>query len=92
MKQRLTLELDESVRRRLKAAAKQRGISMRHYCQAAIEKQLARDEAPEPPVPPFGHEALDRIEALRDEVFSGETLSGDSVDFIRQARATRSDI
>jgi hypothetical protein len=42
---RLTLDLVPLLRRRLKAVAPLKGISMRKYCVAAIEKQLAQDEA-----------------------------------------------
>ena len=44
-KKRLTLDLDPPVQQRLKAVAALKGISMRRYCQAAIDKELARDEA-----------------------------------------------
>ncbi len=46
-KKRLTLDLDTPLQRRLKAAAAQRGVSMREYCQTAFEKKLAEDEAAE---------------------------------------------
>ena len=38
---------------------------------------------------PFGHEALDRLDALREEIFGDRVLPGDSVDFIREAREAR---
>ena len=91
-KKRLELDLDASLQRRLRAMAKLKGVSVRGYCQAAIERELARDEAQELADLPFGHEALDRLAALRAETFKSETLSGDSVDLIRHARATRADL
>ena len=36
-KKRLTLDLDPTFQRRLKAIAALKGVSMRGYCQAAIE-------------------------------------------------------
>ena len=46
-KKRVTLDLDAALQRRLKAAAAQRGVSIREYCQTAFEKKLAEDEAAE---------------------------------------------
>lgn len=37
---------------------------------------------------PFG-EAIDRLEALQDELFGETTFTGDSVEFIREARDER---
>ena len=39
-KERLTLDLDPPVQRRLKAVAALKGISMRRYCLAALERAL----------------------------------------------------
>lgn len=88
-KKRLTLDLDPPVQRRLKVAAALRGISMGRYCLTAIDKELARDEATGVPILPFGHEAMDRFAALRAELFGDRVLPGDSVDFIREARESR---
>ena len=44
-KKRLTLDLDPTFQRRLKAIAALKGVSMRGYCQAAIGRELTRDEA-----------------------------------------------
>ena len=62
---------------------------MRQYCQTAIEKELTKDEAQGLPALPFGEEALDRLEALQSKIFRGRTLSGDSAELIREARAGR---
>ena len=63
---------------------------MRQYCQTAIDKEFARDEAQTAESLPFGREALDRLHALRTEVIGDRVLSGDSVEFIRQALEARS--
>ena len=86
----LTLDMDPPVQRRLKVIAALKGISMRQYCQTAIDKDLAKDEAAGVLDLPFGHEALDRLDALREEIFGDKILSGDSVEFIREARESRS--
>ena len=44
-KKRLTLDLDPAFQRRLKAIAALKGVSMRGYCQAAIDRELTKDEA-----------------------------------------------
>ena len=88
-KKRLTLDLDPALRRRLKAVAALKGISMRQYCQTAIDKELVRDEAAGVPILPFGREAVDRFVALQEETFNGQPLPGDSAEFIREARESR---
>ena len=89
-KKRLTLDMDPPVQRRLKVMAALKGISMRQYCQTAIDKELAQDEAAGVLDLPFGHEALDRLDALRGEVLGNKVLPGDSAEFIREARESRS--
>lgn len=84
-KKRLALDLDLPIQRRLKVIAALKGVSMRRYCQAAIDKELARDEAQGLTDLPFGHEALNRLADLQREVFGGEMLSGDSANFIRES-------
>lgn len=86
-KKRLTLDLEPTFQRRLKALAALKGISMRRYCLTAIEGELAKDEAQGATSLPFGEEVLDRLAALQAEVFKGRTLPGDSAELIREARA-----
>ena len=88
-KKRLTLDLDPPLQRRLKVIAALKGISMRQYCQAAIEKELAKDQAVGITALPSGDEALDRLASMQAEVFQGRQLSGDSADLLREARASR---
>ena len=89
-RKRLTLDLDPPVQRRLKAVAAIKGISMRQYCLTAIGRELAKDEAVGVTSLPFGHEALDRLDTLREEIFGDKILPGSSVDFIHKARESRS--
>ncbi len=44
-KKRITLDLDAALHRLLKETAAQKGVSMREFCEAAFERQLAEDEA-----------------------------------------------
>ena len=86
-KKRLTLDLDPELQRRLKSVAALKGVSMRQYCQTAIEKELSKEEASEVVNPPFD---ISKLVALREEIFKGRTLPGDSTEFIREARQSSS--
>ena len=86
-KKRLTLDLDPPVQRRLKAVAALKGISMRRYCLAAIDKELARDEANGAFAGSFNIESL---VALQEEAFGDEVLPVDGAELIREARESRS--
>ena len=86
-KKRLTLNLDPPVQRRLKAVAALKGISMRRYCQAAIDKELARDEANGAFAGSFN---IERLVALQEEAFGDTALPGDGAESIREARESRS--
>lgn len=86
-KKRLTLDLDPPVQRRLKAVAALKGISMRRYCQAAIDKELARDEANGAFAGSFNIESL---VALQEEAFGDKVLPADGAELIREARESRS--
>ena len=88
-KKRLTLDLDPTFQRRLKAIAALKGVSMRRYCQAAIDRELTRDEA-------NGMAGLlsdkpdhELFAELRQEIFGGKPLPGSSADLIREAREIR---
>ena len=43
-KERLTLGVDAETKRRVKAAALQKGVTVTDYCRAAIDKELALEE------------------------------------------------
>lgn len=88
-RKRLTIDLDPPVQRRLKVIAALKGVSMRQYCQAAIERELARDEAEDTVTLPFGEEALDRLATLQAEIFQGRKVPGDTTELIREARQER---
>ncbi len=89
-KKRLTLDLESSLQRRVKVIAALHGISMRQYCQAAIEKELDKDEQTMGEATPFGEAALARLAALQSRVFQGRKLPSDSGELIRETRARRS--
>ena len=88
-KKRLTLDLDAPLQRRLKAVAALKGVSMRQYCQSAIEKQLAQEKSNDRQKSSSPDEAFERLVALREEIFGDRVLPGSSVDLIREAREIR---
>ena len=89
MKKRLTLDLAPGFQRRLKVMAALKGISMREYCQTAIDRELTKDESNGAGGPPLSRFFFGRLEASRDELLGNRTFRGDSVAFIREAREIR---
>ena len=90
-KKRLTLDLDPAFQRRLKVIAALKGVSMRRYCQTAIDRELTKDEAEGVSGRRFDRQSFERVVAHREELFGGRPLPGDSVDLIREAREFRDD-
>ena len=88
-RKRLTIDLEAPLQRRLKAVAALKGVSMRQYCQSAIEKQLAQEESSDEANSHSPDEAFERLVALRQEIFGDRVLSTNSVDIIREAREMR---
>ena len=88
-KKRLTLDFDPDFQRRLKVIAALKGVSMRGYCQTAIDKELTKDEVESISGQGFDRQSFERVVARREELFSGRPLPGDSVDLIREAREIR---
>ena len=80
----ITLDLDPDTKRRLMTTAALRGMSLPQYHHAAIDRELASDEALSVPSLPFGHGELDRHAALSKATFGNMRLTGDSTEFIRE--------
>ena len=77
-RKRLTLALAPSLQQRLKAISALKGVSMSGYCQAAIDRELARDEANG-----LGGLMADKADhqmfaELQQEIFGDMTLPGNS--------------
>ena len=89
-KKRFTLDLDPDFQKRLKVAAALKGISMRQYCLAAIEAELGQEQDINLAGHTLSEEGLNRIAALRNEIFGGVPLLEDSADLIREERELRS--
>lgn len=88
-RKRLTLDVDASIQRRLKVVAALKGVTMRQYCQTAIDRELAKDESEVTFGESFDRQSFERVVARRQELFGGRPLTGDSVDLIREAREIR---
>ena len=88
-KKRLTLDLEPTFQRRLKAVAALKGVTMRQYCYTAIDRELAQDEAQGVAGPVFGYSDAARFEELQKKYFGNDTLPGNGADFIREARESR---
>ena len=88
-KKRLTLDLDPAFQRRLKVAAALKGISIRRYCQTALNKELTWDEATGAAGILSGRPDHELFPELRQEIFGSKPLPGTSADLIREARRLR---
>ena len=88
-KKRLTLDLDAPLQRRLKAVAALKGVSMRQYCQSAIERQLAQEDSNGTSRSYSRQEAVEGLMAFREKIFGDRVLPGNSVDLIREERERR---
>lgn len=90
-RERVTLGVDAETKRRLKAAAAARGVSVSVYCRAAIDKELAQDsetgEVGEREWP--ADEAVKQFEATRRKYGSAKPTTKTAVDYIREGREIR---
>ena len=88
-KKRLTLDMEAPMQRRLKAVAALKGVSMRHYCLTAIDKELEVDEANAATALSPRRSDAEMFAELRKKHFGDRVLPGSSVDLIREAREIR---
>ena len=88
-RKRLTLDLNPTFQRRQKAIAALKGVSMRGYCQAPIDRELTKDEANG-----LGGLLSDKPDhelfaELRQEIFGGKPLPENSANLIWEASEIR---
>lgn len=83
------LGLDPAFQHRLKAIAALKGVSLQGYCQAAIDRELTKDEAGT--VERLASDMPDHemFAQLREEIFGDKRLPGSSADQLREARDIR---
>lgn len=85
----ITIALDAETEQLLKAAVALRGVSVEKFCLAAVEEEVEKTVFPYGRPPAFTEESVEKLLALRDEIFQGRVSSTDSVDLIREARKRR---
>ena len=88
-RKRLTIDLEAPLQRRLKAVAALKGVSMRQYCQSAIEKQLAQEESNDGSMVTRKRVTVDDLRALHKRLYGDKVFPGNSVDIIREEREKR---
>ena len=87
--QKLILDLEPDLQRRVKKAAELRGVTVDQYCYAAISKELASDERNGDVPPKSTQPDSERFRALHKKYFGDRVLSANSVDLIREGREER---
>ena len=85
----LILDLEPALQRRLEAIAALKGVSLQRYCQAAIDQELTKDEAGTVERPSSDVPDHVMFAQLREEIFGGKPLPGNSADLMREAREIR---
>ncbi len=88
-KERLTLGVDAETKRRLKAAALQKGVTVADYCRTAIGKELAQDAGEGGLEAGTDGTAVAKILEYRKKhpTRPGSTMT--AVDYIREGREIR---
>ena len=88
-KERLTLGVDAETKRRVKAAAAAKGVSVSVYCRAAIDRELAEDEGEADAKRWPADSAVAMFEATRRKHRSAKPTTKTAVDYIREGREIR---
>lgn len=87
---RLTIDISPQMRRRIKAAAALRDMTVREYVERILEEAVpeapAREEAPRHRITP---EAVERLFRTRDRIMRGRVFTDDSTDLLNEAREER---
>lgn len=84
----LILEVNPTVRERLREVAVRRGIGIGELCVAAIERELDDEEVNSTNCAARPYD-FDDLFAYRDHLLGDQFFPGNSVDIIREARALR---
>ena len=90
-KEKVTLGVDAETKRRLKAAAAAKGVSVSVYCREAIDKELAQDVGEGAPKGEGEEQdtVLAMFEATRRKYGSAKPTTKTAVDYIREGREIR---
>ena len=90
-KKRLTLDIDPALQRRLKSAAALKGVSMRQFCESALENALGQNQPNKDAERERQSQAMEDMFALSDKIFGGKKVPGNSADIIREERDLRAE-
>ena len=90
-RKQITISVDAEMNERLETEAAKDGVSVTELCQSIVEVELYYAEVGERRRrgKPISKEAIDRMYALRKEIFGGKKIPGDSADDIRAMREER---
>lgn len=90
-RKRLTLDIDESLQRRLKAAAALKGISLREFCATILEDTLDRERGQYESDDSPAEESFEAFIRRNREITGGKKFPGNSADIIREGRELRTE-
>ena len=88
-KKRLTLDIDPALQRRLKAAAALKGVTMREYCENALEIALKQELLDDDIEREARVKSFNEFMARNREITGGRKFPGNSADIIREERELR---
>ena len=79
-KKSISIELDAETEQLVRVAVALSDVSLKTFCIAAVEEKVEKTVFPSGPTPAFTEESVQKLLALRDEIFQGSVSSTDSVD------------
>lgn len=89
---RLTIDISPQMRRRIKAAAALRDMTVREYVERILEEAVpeepVREQATRHRISP---EAVERLFRTRDRIMRGRVFIDDSTDLLNEARDERTE-
>lgn len=88
-RERITLDVDAETKRRLKAAAAAKGVSVSVYCREALDRELVQDEGAGDAKRWPADSAVAMFEATRRKYRSAKPTTKTAVDYIREGREIR---
>ncbi len=88
-RKRLTLDIEEGLQRRLKAAAALQGISMREFCEGAFEDAVSKQWSDDNSKGLSNGLTVAELIARSRERLGGRRFPGNSADIIREERELR---
>lgn len=89
---RLTIDISPQMRRRIKAAAALRDMTVREYVERILEEAVPEEPALEQTARHrISPEAVERLFRTRDRIMRGRVFTDDSTDLLREAREERTE-